>query len=697
MSDPDALYQLLPAIFRLRDLDQGLQLRALLRAAGVQADDVADATGRLYENWFIETCDEDVVPRLAALVGLSLPAAAGAGAGQRRQEVANAIADRRRKGSFSVLERLAADATGWPARAVELAGLLLATPTVRLPELGGRALPDTRDADAPGVLGTALSDAAPLADVRRLSSHRTPGDASPNGVAVWLWRLAAEAVRRAPAASTDEAGRYAFDQLGRDMPLAVAPTPRRAGAAPAGDLDVPAAITRAALALRPEDYYGPGRSLCVYRGDEPIPRSEILVADLGGERHAPTPPGRVSIDPERGRIAFPARHPPEEPVMVTYAHLGIAAIGGGGYRRPPRPHRHVYGVAADGTRPYHTVNEALEAWREAEHPSCHAVVEVGDDGVYEERFDVELAAGERLEIRAAQGRRPILIPQSRADRPDQFRVHGACEEPSEPAPALVLDGVWVAGYPLELTGRLSRVELTHCTLVPAAGLARLEGRHDRRAPSLVVRAAPCPISIAASVVGRVLVEGREAGYDPIPLHVGDSVLDASDLDAPAVVGANGRRAWAALTLRRVTVLGGLDVESVDRVEDSIVVGALDCERRQTGAVRFSYVGPGSRTPRRTSCQPDDAIAAALAGGAAEHAAALETARLVPRFDATRFGAAAYARLAPDVAPELARGAHDEGELGAYHDLWHALRVADLRARLQEFAPVGTDIDIRFAT
>ena len=73
------------------------------------------------------------------------------------------------------------------------------------------------------------------------------------------------------------------------------------------------------------------------------------------------------------------------------------------------------------------------------------------------------------------------------------------------------------------------------------------------------------------------------------------------------------------------------------------------------------------------------------------------ARLVPRFDSVQFGQPAYARLAGDAAPELTHGAHDEGALGAYHDLWQPLLVADLRTQLLQFAPVGVDIDIRFAT
>ena len=73
------------------------------------------------------------------------------------------------------------------------------------------------------------------------------------------------------------------------------------------------------------------------------------------------------------------------------------------------------------------------------------------------------------------------------------------------------------------------------------------------------------------------------------------------------------------------------------------------------------------------------------------------ARLAPRFDSVRFGDPGYARLAHGAAPELTRGAHDEGELGAYHDLWQPLRIADLESQLRQFVPAGTGIGIRFAT
>ncbi|MGA2829921.1 MAG: hypothetical protein ABSF03_27870, partial [Streptosporangiaceae bacterium] len=519
-----------------------------------------------------------------------------------------------------------------------------------------------------------------------------------------LWRLAAERVSRAPAASAGEEHRYTFDQLGRDLALAVIPV-SEPPSTPSTELDVATTITRRALELRLEDYYGPARSICVYRGGRPVSRSEIVVADLS-RWHERTPDGRVSIDPLLGRIAFPARHPPEEQISVTCAHLGIGAIGGGSYQRPlPATAAPVYPVGPGG---HASIRLALEAWRAAgeQGRAPSAVIEITDDGVYREHLDIRLAAGERLEIRAAQGRRPVIIPvEASGGHPVRFRVRGASDTRAADPPRFALDGVWVARHPLDLYGSFAGVGLRHCTLVPAGGLTGTGPHRERHLPSLVVHGMPSPISIASSVIGKVRVESPETGFEPLPLRVCDSVLDASDLRERAVLGAGGRPAWVRLSLSRVTVLGGAEVHSIGLAEDSILTGALDCERRQTGHVRFCYVAPGSTTPKRTSCQPDAAlarVAAEIARGTPPVSGrgrleALAAARLVPRFDSVRFGQPAYARLAGDAAPELTRGAHDEGELGAYHDLWQPLRVADSRTELRQFVPAGADIDIRFAT
>ena len=117
-SDPrlDRLYQLLPAVYRQRDADQKYPLQALLRVIAEQVNVVEDDMQQLYENWFIETAKDWVVPYIADLIGYRAVSDAGqpgettTAEGRAlnrvlipRREVANTIAFRRRKGTLALL------------------------------------------------------------------------------------------------------------------------------------------------------------------------------------------------------------------------------------------------------------------------------------------------------------------------------------------------------------------------------------------------------------------------------------------------------------------------------------------------------------------------------------------------------------------------------------------------------------------
>jgi hypothetical protein len=56
MKNPDRLYELLPAIYRQRDEENGQPLRALLQVIGEQVAVVENEIDQLYATWFIETC-----------------------------------------------------------------------------------------------------------------------------------------------------------------------------------------------------------------------------------------------------------------------------------------------------------------------------------------------------------------------------------------------------------------------------------------------------------------------------------------------------------------------------------------------------------------------------------------------------------------------------------------------------------------
>jgi hypothetical protein len=75
----------------------------------------------------------------------------------------------------------------------------------------------------------------------------------------------------------------------------------------------------------------------------------------------------------------------------------------------------------------------------------------------------------------------------------------------------------------------------------------------------------------------------------------------------------------------------------------------------------------------------------------------ERERVEPEFTSLRYGRPGYAQLAQSCAREIARGADDESELGAFHDLFQPQRLANLRARLNEYSPAGADTGLIVVT
>ena len=742
MTGTDELYHLLPAVYRSRDAAVGYPLRTLLRVMDGQRQQLTGQTAQMYDDWFIETCRDWAVPHLAALVDAPITALGGSAvdraggpltARSRRRQVANAIRDRAAVGTLAGLERMATEITGWPCRAVETALTVATTQSVRFPGITGGPLADTRDGDTLERLDSPFDTTTHLPDVRRLSSARRPGRRNLPTVALAVWRLTPDGPDRAPAAPVDDAGRYTFDVLGRDTALCVRPRPRPAGTAPPTPLDVPTGITRTALQRSPELLYGPDRSLCIYLGSEPVPRQRIIAADLSQWRHRPRP-RQVLVDPVHGRIAFPDGAPPDAGVWVRYSRLIVGPIGGGFYPRPtPDTDQRVYPVSAAQGTDLTSIGAAVQAWRADRDTGAagpHAVIEITDNEVYPEPLHLRLRPGETLHIRSGQGYRPVLHPTpAEPGQPPALRVSAADPTPQPPprrghrprqtptaatpappqppaatdattptadpaaaaAPEVAFTGVWITGGPLELTGRLGHVTLTHCTLT-ADPRQTDEQADERGGDSLLLRSATCPVTVRSCVIAGIRADTADPQGDPVPVDIRDSVLHSPRAAGDAVAGGDRRGAYLELSLRRVTVLGGVRVHQVGVVRDSILTGTLRCTRVQVGAVSFCYLPPASVTPRRIRCQPDLAITATQDGDRADAAA-----RVTPRFDSVHPGSCGYAKLTDDAAPELLRGAHDEGEMGAHHDVWFTLRATEFRARLPDVTPVGTDVDLLYAT
>src|SRR5262249_3330116 len=114
-SPPISLYSLLPALYRIRDAENGYQLRALLGIISGQANIIKENIDELWDDLFIETCASWVIPYIGDLVANNALHDIGIGV---RADVAHTIYYRRRKGTLAMLETLARDVTRWGAHAV---------------------------------------------------------------------------------------------------------------------------------------------------------------------------------------------------------------------------------------------------------------------------------------------------------------------------------------------------------------------------------------------------------------------------------------------------------------------------------------------------------------------------------------------------------------------------------------------------
>jgi len=156
------------------------------------------------------------------------------------------------------------------------------------------------------------------------------------------------------------------------------------------------------------------------------------------------------------------------------------------------------------------------------------------------------------------------------------------------------------------------------------------------------------------------------------------------------------------------VFGIVEVHAIELAENSIFTGCLNVARRQLGCMRFCYVPPGCRTPRRYNCQPDLVEQAAEAklrvkkippADANQLAADIlavrlrEQSRVRPQFNSVRYGTPTYCQLAETCAEEIKRGADDESEMGVFHDLFQPQRTANLRARVDEYTPAATNAGV----
>jgi len=746
------LYDLLPAIYRIRDSEQGEPLKALFEVIAREAAVVEDDIAQLYENWFIETCDEWLVPYIGDLLGVrrlhSIDSLAGF---SQRAYVANTLRYRRRKGTAPVLEQLALDTTGWRARVVEFFDLLGTTQNVNHIRLHNIVTPDLRCINKLELLDTAFDTIPHTVDVRSIEKEN--GWYNIPNIGLFLWRLQSYRITRSTARKVNpgpEEG-FTFSPLGYDTHLFNWPQTEKEITHLAEEQNVPGLLRRLPLYQELEDlrqgivddnseevlirlgtWFGPKPVLQVFLDGSEIPPAEILICNLGEWTKPPNQksykdengvntnlPISVAVDPMLGRITFPIGVTPEK-IQVHYNYGFSGDVGGGPYDRQEsvdqwynpdeRPVTWQIGVTKDPTihaeaqQPellVETLQEAIAEWNIHinNNPGTFGVIAIMDSDTYEENLTnqnkIEIPKGSKLAIVAADWPQVDVpdMPGVKERNPGYFLPTGLRPH--------IIGNISVKGTALAselnpgdliLDGLLMEGKLTVLT----GNLGNLQLSNCTLVPSkggLTVNAknSQLKISVEYSISGKIKLNSpvRE-------LMVNNSIIGAGDGDA--IIAAN-----TATILKMSTMLGSVEVNILE-AENSIFTDISLAERSQNGCVRFSFIPDGSKTPRRYKCQPELAIAERAGELTLDTVADLpadEETRIInsvqPAFTSVLYGHHGYCQLSYHCPQEIKNGAEDFAEMGVFNYLKQPQRETNLRTALDEYLNLGLHAGLIFVT
>lgn len=685
----EEVYRLLPSVHRVRDVEQDGVLRELVDVLTTQINVLAESLEQAYDDQFIETCTAWVAPYIGDLVGYRTLHGVVPQVASPRADVANTIRYRRRKGTVGVLEQLARDVTGWPSHAVEFFQLLVTTQYMNHIRPQAAATADLRSAARLELAGAfqagAFDGFAHTGEMRRISSRS--GRYNIPNIGLFLWRVQALQLSESPLVDADGSGlRYRFDPLGTDKPLFAGPRTETDIAHLTEPLDVPLPLLRRFMDANLAALYGIGLSLSL----DDVAVGDVHVCDLSDDpsapgtwAHEPQPADTfVVVDPVLGRVAFPAAPGAGETRRATFHYGSALSIGGGGYDRSSSLETLEPVQNVSGGNPLGPALAAVESGGEAQ---------ILDSDPYAAPTTITATAGTVL-VQAANRVRPLL------SRGDQLKLELA------PNTTVVLNGLMLAGAPLVIEQSADTeartLVLRHCTLVP--GITRdPDGEpHSLGRASLIVLHPFAQVTLDHCIVGPVVA------VDGVEVKANDSVLDACGRDEVAFCGrapaggglltvstaadretGDGLAAGGHLTLEACSVLGKVHAQQLD-ASDSLLMAELAsgdpwqwpvwAERRQVGCVRFSFVPPGSRTPRRFHCAGADP---------AER----------PFHTSLRYGDPGYMQLRRSTVDAIRMGANDESEMGVTHELYAPQRESNLRIRLDEYLRFGLEAGFFYAT
>jgi len=728
------LYNLLPAVYRASDSREGEALKVLLDLIDDEMQLLEEDIGGLYNDWFIETCSDWVIPYIGDLLGVHALHSLSAKGANMRGYVANTIAYRRRKGTASVLEQVLRDVTGWPSHAVEFFQLLAVSQHLNHLRLDRGRTASVRDADEIELAGGPFEKTAHTLDVRSIGSQG--GRYNIANVGIFLWRLQSYPLSRSAARKIgSEANRYTFDPLGYETPLFNRPQTEDWIVHLSLETNVPGPLRRYPLynelevRRRQEEapqpsYFDPqpvfGIDIIAGGQAEPyrVPLDDIFICNLEQWRDPPSPAEHdfnadgsqskritVAIDPVRGKIALPREVSIRE-VLVSYSYGLSGDVGAGPYDRTSSIMQSMTGEVdwqagvsqetEEGDMIFKTVQEALDAWNSQEHDGNSGakvgLIVIMDSRSYnEENLNVTAPEGCKLFIVAANWPDPRTKGQfaARGLRPHLRGDMAISGEPSSGLGSdtgeLVIDGLLIEGSLSIVEGNL-RLRVAHSTLMAP----------DKAADG----AASAPSDFFAGGIKTDSASQAELVVDrsicgPIEIGGSDSSLILTESIEYGFIAAEN----AACQIDRCTILGTGNLRRLN-ASNCIFMGKVTVRQRQDGCIRFSYLPYDSPSPRRFRCQPDLAMAAKkedLGRDLSDEEKRAVMIRLCPAFTSVHYSHPGYAQLSFASAGEIRTGAEDGSEMGVFGFLEQPQRESNLRAALEEYMRFGLEAGIFYVT
>lgn len=722
----EKLWELIPGVYRHEDgiAQPPGTLRAVVEIMAAQAALLRRSHDRLWDDAFIELCDDWAVPYLADLVGTRLVSALNPRG--RRVDVAKTIYYRRRKGTLAVLDQLTSDIAGWSGAVVEsfrrlararhgldlppngFAGRFTGTPP------GGWA--DLRAARTSELVGGPFDELHYTPDTRR--SRGRAGRYGISKIIFHLLRLRDYEVEAAMPRALAAANAFTVDPSGRDTALFV-----RRNQTSDWDRWRP-----------PREWELPLPMQCRVLGHAEYMLDESVIQALEASPYNLGSAAANELRALRGR-----RFRSEKRLRET-----IAALPHGSQVLITSRINRLLGLAitadsakvtlvpdalridvAGATLPRELIASGdltdLSATALARWPSLAVDKTVVVDPLrgrmlflsapggpvrvtYHYGFSSEVGAGsyDRREVESrvpaaanrVHGGGAVLAAQitdngvnqiddsaTYTALPDRAAVQAlTLQAANQERPYVRLGADWLldsganANALIELDGLWLGASGAPRSVVLEGSYETVTIRHCTLDPGGIDAEGGIIPPVALVVTGSVerlviersiVAEVRTSGAGVIErLDVSDSIVDAANSAGTAIALQVGD-----VHVNRTTFFGHATVHRL-WASELLAAGTVTVTDTQTGCFRFSGALDGSRVPR------------------AYEAVTLSAAQLPSFFTSRRFGDAGYAQLSEAAPVSVARGAESRSEMGAFSALNGPIRLDSLQVKVDEYLPFG---------